>query len=131
MASAVGETFKSNFHFLLLTLLLRNENFCPLLTRQKMKSCLQTDLEEAKALEVTKLQNSLQEMQNKVEETNALLVKEREAAKKAIEEAPPVIKETQVLVEDTEKIDSLKVEVEGLQVLGFIQQIFTCYDKFT
>ncbi|XP_062084436.1 myosin-9 [Humulus lupulus] len=83
--------------------------------RLQLEKRLRTDLEEAKAQEVTKLQNSLQEMQNKVDETNALLVKEREAAKKAIEEAPPVIQETQVLVEDTEKIDSLKAEVEGLK----------------
>ncbi|PON73461.1 Myosin [Trema orientale] len=83
--------------------------------RLQLEKRLRTDLEEAKAQEVTKLQNSLQEMQNKVDETNALLVKEREAAKKAIEEAPPVIKETQVLVEDTKKIDSLKSEVEGLK----------------
>lgn len=81
-----------------------------------MKSCLQTDLEEAKAQEISKLQNSLQEMQNKVDDTNVLLVKEREAAKKAIEDAPPVIKETQVLVEDTQKVESLTAEVEGLKV---------------
>uniref|UniRef100_A0A803PZX1 Uncharacterized protein n=1 Tax=Cannabis sativa TaxID=3483 RepID=A0A803PZX1_CANSA len=83
--------------------------------RLQLEKRLRTDLEEAKAQEVTKLQNSLQEMQSKVDETNALLVKEREAAKKAIEEAPPVIQETQVLVEDTEKIDSLKAEVDGLK----------------
>ncbi|KAL5566910.1 hypothetical protein UlMin_030074 [Ulmus minor] len=85
--------------------------------RLQLEKRLRTDLEEAKAQEVTKLQNSLQEMQSKVDETNALLVKEREAVKKAIEEAPPVIKETQVLVEDTEKINSLKAEVEGLKDL--------------
>ena len=88
---------------------------------------MQIDLEEAKAQEVTKLQNSLQEMQSKVDETNALLVKEREAVKKAIEEAPPVIKETQVLVEDTEKNNSLKAEVEGLKVYRFnLCQIVVC-----
>ncbi|TYK26970.1 myosin-11 isoform X2 [Cucumis melo var. makuwa] len=59
------------------------------------------NLEEAKAQEMEKLQNSLQELQTKVDETNSLLIKEREAAKKAVEEAPPVIQETQVLVEDT------------------------------
>jgi len=32
---------------------------------------MQTDLEEAKAQEVVKLQNSLQELQNKADETNA------------------------------------------------------------
>lgn len=77
---------------------------------------MQTDLEEAKAQEVSKLQNQLQALQSKVDESNALLIKEREAAKKAIEEAPPVIQETQVLVEDTEKIEALKSEVENLKV---------------
>lgn len=78
---------------------------------------MQTDLEEAKGHEITKLQNSLQAMQRKVDETNELLVKEREAARKAIEEAPPVIKETPVVVQDTEKIDSLTAEVERLKVI--------------
>ncbi|XP_031270659.1 myosin-9 isoform X1 [Pistacia vera] len=83
--------------------------------RLQLEKRLRTDLEEAKTHEVTKLQNSLQEMQKKVEETNALLIKEREAAKKAIADAPPVIKETQVLVEDTKKIESLTAEVESLK----------------
>ncbi|KAL0005461.1 hypothetical protein SO802_013022 [Lithocarpus litseifolius] len=83
--------------------------------RLQLEKRLRTDLEEAKAQEVAKLQNSLQELQYKVKEANALIVKEREAAKKAIEEAPPVIKETQVLVQDTQKIDSLTAEVENLR----------------
>ncbi|KAF3452326.1 hypothetical protein FNV43_RR02759 [Rhamnella rubrinervis] len=83
--------------------------------RLQLEKRLRTDLEEAKAQEISKLQSSLQEMQNKVNETNALLIKEREAAKKAIEDAPPVIKETQVLVEDTQKVESLTAEVEGLK----------------
>lgn len=57
-------------------------------------------------------------MRKKVDETNALLVKEREAAKKAAEEAPPVIKETQVLVEDTKKIESMTEELESVKVLS-------------
>lgn len=77
---------------------------------------MQTDLEEAKAQEIAKLQESLHDMQLQVEEAKAMVVKEREAAKKAIEEAPPVIKETPVLVEDTEKINSLTAEVEQLKV---------------
>ena len=80
---------------------------------------MQTNLEESKAQEIAKLQNSLQEMQSKVEETNALLIKERENSRKAIEEAPPVIKETQVLVEDTQKIEKLMAEVESLKVRKF------------
>ena len=77
---------------------------------------MQTDLEETKAQEIAKLQDMLHEMQLQVEETNSLLIREREAARKAIEEAPPVIKETPVLVQDTEKIDSLTAEVEHLKV---------------
>ena len=77
---------------------------------------LQTDLEEAKAQEIAKLQETLHDMQLQVEEAKAMVVKEREAARKAIEDAPPVIKETPVLVEDTEKINSLTAEVEQLKV---------------
>ena len=55
-------------------------------------------------------------MQMQVEEANARVIKEQEAARKAIEEAPPVIKETPVIVQDTAKIDSLKSEVESLKV---------------
>ncbi|CAJ1961121.1 unnamed protein product [Sphenostylis stenocarpa] len=83
--------------------------------RLQLEKSLRNNLEESKAQEIAKLQNSLQEMQNKVDETNALLIKEREAAKKATEEAPPIVKETQVIVEDTEKIESLTVEIETLK----------------
>ncbi|KAK4273572.1 hypothetical protein QN277_021949 [Acacia crassicarpa] len=84
--------------------------------RLQLEKSLRTNQEEAKAQEVAKLQNSLKEMQAKVDETNALLVKERENVKKAIEEAPPVtIQETQVIVEDTQKIESLTAEVESLK----------------
>ncbi|KAL5702008.1 hypothetical protein ACHQM5_027281 [Ranunculus cassubicifolius] len=85
--------------------------------RLQLEKRLRTDLEEAKAQEITKLQNSLQSMQNKVDEANATIVKEREAAEKAIKESPPVIQETQVLVQDTEKIDSLSAEVDSLKAL--------------
>lgn len=78
---------------------------------------MQTDLEETKAQEITKLQNLVEDLQKRVDETNALLVKEREASRKAIEEAPPVIKETPVYIEDTKKIESLTVEVDGLKVM--------------
>ncbi|KAI5326667.1 PREDICTED: myosin-17 [Prunus dulcis] len=83
--------------------------------RLQLEKRLRTDLEEAKAQEITKLQNSLQEMQHKVDETNALVVKERESTKKAIQDAPPVVKETQVVVEDTQKVDSLTAEVDSLK----------------
>ncbi|KAI3984772.1 hypothetical protein MKX01_039389, partial [Papaver californicum] len=83
--------------------------------RLQLEKRLRTDLEEAKGQEITKLQASVQSLQNKVDETNVLLVAEREAARKAIEEAPPVVQETQVVVQDTEKIDSLTEEVERLK----------------
>lgn len=77
---------------------------------------VQTNLAEFKAQEIAKLQNSLQEMKRKVDETNALLLWERENAKKAIEVASPVIKEAMVLVEDKEKIKRLRMEVDNLKV---------------
>ncbi|KAJ8485783.1 hypothetical protein OPV22_018268 [Ensete ventricosum] len=83
--------------------------------RLQLEKRLRTDLEEAKGQEIAKLQSSLQAMQSKVDDTTAMLVKEREAAKKAIEDAPPVVKENTVLVQDTEKIDSLTAEVENLK----------------
>ncbi|XP_022965536.1 myosin-11-like [Cucurbita maxima] len=83
--------------------------------RIQLEKRLRTDLEEAKAQEIAKFQNIVQELQAKVDETNALLVKEREVVKKATEEAPPVVQETQVLVEDTKKIDALTEEVESLK----------------
>lgn len=86
-----------------------------------MKPFVQTDLEEAKGQEIAKLQNSLQTMQSKVDETNELLVKEREAAQKAIVEASSVVKETPVLVQDTERIETLSTEVQNLTVLLLIQ----------
>ncbi|KAG2395262.1 Myosin-11 Myosin XI [Vigna angularis] len=86
-----------------------------LMARRELRKLKMSNLEESKAQEIAKVQNLLQEMQNKFDETNALLIKEREAAKKAIDEAPPVVKETQVIVEDTQKIESLTVEIESLK----------------
>ncbi|GAB2262831.1 hypothetical protein Droror1_Dr00003828 [Drosera rotundifolia] len=79
-----------------------------------------TDLEESKEKEISKLQQSLQEMRMKVDEANALVAKEREAAWKAVEEAAAAaaaaVKETPVPVEDTKKIDRLTAEVDHLNV---------------
>ncbi|RLM61913.1 myosin-11-like [Panicum miliaceum] len=82
--------------------------------RVQLEKRLRTDLEEAKAQEVSKLQSSMEALQAKLEEANTMLVKEREAAK-TIVEAPPVVQETQVVVQDTEKIDSLTTEVQELK----------------
>ncbi|KAI3460943.1 hypothetical protein Pfo_017606 [Paulownia fortunei] len=85
--------------------------------RLQLERRLRTDLEEAKGQEITKLQQSLEAMQNKVDEINTLLLKEREAAQKAIEEASSIFKETWVPVEDTEKIEALTSDVEKLKDL--------------
>lgn len=83
--------------------------------RLQFEKRLRTELEETKAQEVAKLQEALHAMQIQVEEANAKVIKEREAARKAIEEAPPVIKETPVMVQDTAKIEALTAEVENLK----------------
>ncbi|XP_042508452.1 myosin-17-like isoform X2 [Macadamia integrifolia] len=83
--------------------------------RLQLEKRIRTDLEEAKAQEISKLQDALQAMQLQVEEANARVVREREAARKAIEGAPPVIKETPVIVQDTAKVDALTAEVENLK----------------
>ncbi|KAK4351679.1 hypothetical protein RND71_030992 [Anisodus tanguticus] len=85
--------------------------------RLQLEKRLRTDLEEAKGQEIAKLKNSLEDTQSKVEQTNALLIKERETAQKAIEEATSIVEEKPVLVEDTEKIDALNAEVENLKEL--------------
>ena len=77
---------------------------------------IQTDLEEAKAQEIAKLQEALHAMLVQVEEANSMVIKEREAARKAIEEAPPVIKETPVIIQDTQRVESLTAEVERFKV---------------
>ncbi|OQU76115.1 hypothetical protein SORBI_3010G093600 [Sorghum bicolor] len=82
--------------------------------RVQLEKRLRTDLEEAKAQELSKMQISMEALQAKLDEANTKLAKEREAAK-TIEEAPPVVKETQVIVQDTEKIDSLTTEVQELK----------------
>ncbi|XP_074563080.1 myosin-17-like isoform X2 [Curcuma longa] len=84
--------------------------------RLQLERRLRTDLEEAKAHEIAKLQDSLHEAQLQVDEAKAMVIKEREAARKAIEEAPPVIKETPIIVQDTEKINALTSEIENLKV---------------
>ncbi|CAN4113680.1 unnamed protein product [Withania somnifera] len=83
--------------------------------RLQLEKRLRTDLEEAKSQEIAKLKNSLEDAQSKADQTNALLIKERETAQKAIEEATSIVEEKPVLVEDTEKIDALNAEVENLK----------------
>ncbi|KAK9281631.1 hypothetical protein L1049_004534 [Liquidambar formosana] len=85
--------------------------------RLQLEKRLRADLEESKAQEIAKLQETLHAMQLQVEEANSVVIKEREAARKAIEEAPPVIKETPVIIQDTERVDLLTAEVESLKAL--------------
>jgi len=70
-------------------------------------------LEEAKGQEIGKLQSALQEMQEKIEEAHAAVVKEKEAAKLAIEQAPPKIVEVPVV--DTEKVEQLTSKNKELE----------------
>ncbi|KAK4432850.1 Myosin-17 [Sesamum alatum] len=85
--------------------------------RLQFEKRLRTELEETKAQEIAKLQEALHSLQIQVEDANARVIKEREAARKAIEEAPPVIKETPVMVQDTAKIEALTAEVESLKAM--------------
>ncbi|KAK4391839.1 Myosin-17 [Sesamum angolense] len=85
--------------------------------RLQFEKRLRTELEETKAQEVAKLQEALHSLQIQVEDANARVIKEREAARRAIEEAPPIIKETPVVVQDTAKIEALTAEVESLKAM--------------
>lgn len=85
--------------------------------RLQLEKRLRTDMEETKAAEIAKIQETLHETQLQVAEANSLLIKEREAARKAIEDALPVVKETPVLVQDMEKVNQLTAEVEQLKTL--------------
>ncbi|GAV72973.1 Myosin_head domain-containing protein/IQ domain-containing protein/DIL domain-containing protein/Myosin_N domain-containing protein [Cephalotus follicularis] len=85
--------------------------------RLQLEKRMRTDSEEEKSQEIAKLQDTLRMLHIQLEEANARVIKEQEAARKAIEEAPPIIKETAVLIQDTEKVDSLTAEVESLKAL--------------
>lgn len=84
--------------------------------RLQLEKRLRTDLEDAKVLEVAKLQEALHTMRSQLKESTVMVLKEQEAARKAIEEASLVNKEP-VVVEDTEKISSLSNEIEKLKGL--------------
>ena len=78
---------------------------------------LQTDLEEAKKQESAKAQSSLEELERRCKETEALLIKEREAAKK-VSEIAPVIKEVPVV--DNELMEKITNENEKLKVCDLL-----------
>ena len=74
-----------------------------------------SDIEEAKTQENEKLQYALHEMELQFEETKAMLIKEREAAKKAAEQTP-TIQEIHDNASDSELINKLTAENEQLKV---------------
>lgn len=76
----------------------------------------QINLEETKAQEISKLQETLHAMQLEVKEARLMINKERESAQKAIEEARPFMTQASIVVQDTEKVDQLTAEVERLKV---------------
>lgn len=80
--------------------------------RLDVEKHLRIDLEASKGQEVAKLQSALQEMQEKLEEAHAAIIKEKEAAKLAIEQAPPKIVEVPVV--DNEKVELLTSQNEEL-----------------
>ncbi|GER57807.1 myosin family protein [Striga asiatica] len=73
--------------------------------RLDIEKHLRMDIEEAKGQEIAKLQNAIQNMQTQLQEAQAAIISEREAAKIAIEQAPPVIKEVPVV--DNTKVEQL------------------------
>ncbi|PON86367.1 Myosin [Trema orientale] len=81
--------------------------------RLEFEKHLRVDLEEAKGQEIAKLQNTLHEMQEKLDEAHAAVIREKEAAKLAIEQAPPVIKEVPVV--DETKLEILRNQNEELE----------------
>ncbi|KAL6005214.1 hypothetical protein ACLOJK_005776 [Asimina triloba] len=81
--------------------------------RLEFEKHMRIDMEEAKAQEFAKLQSSLHEMQVKLEEASAAIIREREAARIAIEQAPPVIKEVPVV--DNTKLELLTHRNEELE----------------
>lgn len=74
---------------------------------------MQADLEESKTQENAKLQSALEEIQLQFQETKALLIKERNAAKEAAEQVP-IVQEVSVI--DHEMVNKLTAENEQLKV---------------
>lgn len=91
---------------------------------------LQPDLEVANGHEILKLKNSMQAIHAKVDETYALLTKERESAHKAINETSTIVRETAPNhVEDTEKFDKLCAEVKELKAAREMGDLQGANDK--
>lgn len=84
--------------------------------RLELEKHMRTDLEEAKAQEIAKLQLAIEKLQAQAQEANSMLAKEREVAKIAVEQANAVVKEVPVV--DTAKVEKLTHENEELKALG-------------
>lgn len=61
-------------------------------------------------------------MQEKLEEANAAIIREKEEARIAIEQAPPVIKEVPVI--DNTKLEMLSEKNKELEVMEVLKLIF-------
>ncbi|KAF5953341.1 hypothetical protein HYC85_006197 [Camellia sinensis] len=94
--------------------------------RLEFEKNLRIDFEEAKGHEIEKLQRALSEMQGQLDEANAAVIHEKEAAKLAIEQAPPVIKEVPVV--DNSKVEELSLQNEELE--GEIRELKKRVEEF-
>ncbi|KAG7638150.1 Dilute domain [Arabidopsis thaliana x Arabidopsis arenosa] len=93
--------------------------------RLELEKHQKADLEDAKAQEIAKLQNNLTELQEKLDEAYAAIIRDKEAAKLAIEQAPPIIKEVPVV--DNTQLELLnsqnnELEVEVAKLKGKIKE---------
>ncbi|XP_052193684.1 myosin-12 isoform X2 [Diospyros lotus] len=94
--------------------------------RLEFEKHLRVDLEEAKGQEIAKLQSAFQDMQGKLDEAHAAIIREKEAAKLAIEQAPPVIKEVPVV--DNGKVEELTLHNEEQE--GEIRELKKRVEEF-
>lgn len=79
---------------------------------------MQTDMEEAKNQEISKLQGALQEQLSQAQKANSQLSKELEDNKLALGQAAQVIKEVPPVEVFDAKVEKLTQENEKLQVTG-------------
>ncbi|MCO5579730.1 hypothetical protein L7F22_033590 [Adiantum nelumboides] len=95
------------------------EKRCEELTlRLQLEKRLRTDIEEAKLQEVSKLQNTINNMQAQLEAANSLVAKERVLSKQAVDQVATTIKETevvQVIEVSNAKLEKLEVENTSLK----------------
>ncbi|CAI9117967.1 OLC1v1019461C1 [Oldenlandia corymbosa var. corymbosa] len=82
--------------------------------RLQLEKRMRADLDEAKTQENTRLKSALEQMQLQLDETKAMLQKEKEAALQ-LEEKAPVVQEVSVI--DNEMVDKLTAENEQLKAL--------------